>query len=342
METNQYIDIFIEEATENLQNLNQALLELEKNQEDDSILNNIFRIAHTLKGMAGTMGFNKMSKLTHVMEDILQKVRNHELVLDEELIELLFHSLDALDGYVKCIVESGNEGLNEYHDLITALRSISDGGMKGKSAKEKSFKEKDKIGIRENIGYLDTYERNIIKKAHQLDMNVYRINIHLEKECVLKAARAFIIFQVLERYSDIIKSEPEVMDIEDEKFDTMFSVIVISKESKDVIIKELYKVAEVEKVELSVLDKDYEKIADMKDTNDVKCIKDAKGTNDIKEIKDTKGSNAYIQKKQRTSKTVRVDIERLDVLLNLVGELIIQKPDLKKLMMIKLRFMRNL
>jgi len=158
--------------------------------------------------------------------------------------------------------------------------------------------------------HLDKYVKNIIEKAHEMGMNVYRITIYLDKGCVLKSARAFVIFRVLEMYSDIIKSEPGVMDIEDEKFDFMFSVIIISREDKDVIIKELYKIAEVEKVELDVLKK----------------------ANEIpkKDIAASKDVTTTIIKDSRPTKTIRVDIERLDVLLNLVGELIIQKTRLEE------------
>ncbi len=114
MNTNQYLGIFIEEATENLQKLNQSLLQLEANKEDTLLLNRIFRITHTLKGMAATMGFGKMSGLTHAMEDVLHKVKNGALAVDEILVNLLFQILDALEDYLKNIANPGEEGLNEY------------------------------------------------------------------------------------------------------------------------------------------------------------------------------------------------------------------------------------
>lgn len=114
MNTNKYLEVFIEEATENLQNLNQALLELENNPEEEEVINSIFRIAHTLKGMSATMGFTKMSKLTHRMEDVFQEVRNNKIKLDSDKIDILFNSLDALESYLKNIVNHGFEGEEEY------------------------------------------------------------------------------------------------------------------------------------------------------------------------------------------------------------------------------------
>lgn len=314
MDTNLYLDIFVEEAKENLQNLNQSLLQLEINKEDTLLLNRIFRITHTLKGMSATMGFGRMSKLTHAMEDVLEKVKNGAMVLDDMLINLLFQFLDALEEYLKSIIDSGDEGLNEYSDLIYALRSIDK-----EAAREKTGLENEGIDPAKKIMQMDIYVKNIIKKAHEMGMNVYSITVRLDKSCVLKSARAFVVFKTLETYSEIIKSEPGVQDIEDEKFDFAFSVIVVSGEDKDVIIKELYKISEVEKVELDVINKeiDINKETGMpgKDTKDISA------SNDVMPSKITDS---------RITKTIRVDIERLDTLLNLVGELIIQKTRMEE------------
>jgi len=89
MDMSQYLEIFIDETKEHLQSLNQSLLELEQNPDDTSVLNEIFRVAHTLKGMSGTMGFTKMAKLTHDMENVLQALRNNQIKATSKLVDLL-------------------------------------------------------------------------------------------------------------------------------------------------------------------------------------------------------------------------------------------------------------
>ena len=322
MDKNQYLNIFIEEASENLQNLNQSLLELENNPENISILDSIFRIAHTLKGMSATMGFNRMSGLTHVMEDVLQGIKDGKVKVTEEIINLLFNSFDALDGYVKSIIDTGDEGDDDNTDLINVLRNVLSSGKLSEVAG--NTRKNDEQGISQSKINVDAFTQNAINKAREMDMNAYEITVHLDKGCVLKSARAFVIFKTLEMYSDIIKSEPSVTDIEDEKFEFSFTVIVISKYDRDFIEKELSKITEVEKVEVNSLEKTGEML--------VKTAKaDLKTTTASKHTLDTGARQAdkTPSKNIRTNKTVRVDIERLDVLLNLVGELIIQKSRLE-------------
>ncbi|NLC68465.1 MAG: chemotaxis protein CheA [Clostridiaceae bacterium] len=315
MNTNQYLGIFIEEATENLQKLNQSLLQLEANKEDTLLLNRIFRITHTLKGMAATMGFGKMSGLTHAMEDVLHKVKNGALAVDEILVNLLFQFLDALEDYLKNIVNSGEEGLNEYNGLLQALRNID-----VETAQEKADRGNEEPDPSKKIMQMDIYVKSAIKKSHEMGMNVYKITVTLDKGCILKAARAFVIFKALEAYSDIIKSEPGVQDIEDEKFDFAFSLIAVTRKGKDDIIKDLYGIAEVEKVELEVIESAIEgEGPDVTGKNSMAVDLPGKDTSTPGDVISSKAIDS------RITKTIRVDIKRLDTLLNLVGELIIQK-----------------
>lgn len=124
MDMSQYLQIFIEEAKEHVQSLNECLLQIEKDPEDKDVLNEIFRVAHTIKGMAGTMGFTKMTKLTHDMENVLHAIRNDEIKVTTDLVDVLFKCLDALENYVNCIVSTGDEGDREYKSVIVALNDI--------------------------------------------------------------------------------------------------------------------------------------------------------------------------------------------------------------------------
>lgn len=341
MDMSQYMEIFIEESKEHLQSLNQCLLQMEKNPEDNSMLNEIFRVAHTIKGMAGTMGFNKMTRLTHDMEDVLQSLRNNEIKTTPKLIDLLFRCLDALEAYTTVIVDTGIEGTEDNLSIINELADIikiSDSGdaapaapslLSATAASETASADIMKAA---SVIELNQYDIDIISKASELDNNAYEITIKLNNGCVLKSARAFIIFKTLERHSEIIKSEPKVQDIEDEKFDYEFTVIVLSKEDEDVFEKDLNSIAEVDEVIIKLIkakNPNAKKISDESPVV-VKALENEAST----EHTDADGGQQMhdnAAKKTKTGKTVRVDIDRLDVLLNLVSELIIQKTRLEGL-----------
>ncbi|NLX76808.1 MAG: chemotaxis protein CheA [Clostridiaceae bacterium] len=324
MDMNKYLNIFVEESREHLQALNTSLLELEKDPGNTPILNEIFRVAHTLKGMAGTMGFTHMSDLTHNMEDVLDGLRNGRIKVYPEVVDILFKCLDALESYVDNVSRTGSEGDEDNRDIINFLSAISD---KSKAAQEtqpgiipQAGKEKkDDLHLELNI-----YDRNVLEKAFEESLNVFEIYIELDRKCLLKAARAFIIFQILEKHSDIIKSAPPVNDIEDERFDYYFTVMVISKKDAEFFITELNSVSEVRTVKVTrVTPKHLERIK-VSPGSDEKHHVDRDGRMN-QGIMDSSQKTA---EKRITSKTVRVDIERLDVLMNLVSELIIIKTRL--------------
>lgn len=323
MDMSQYLEIFIDETKEHLQSLNQSLLQLEQNPQDMSVLNEIFRVAHTIKGMAGTMGFNKMAKLTHDMENVLHGLRSNEIKMNTNLIDILFQCLDALENYVDKIVSSGSEGSNEYGGIIAALNSAvnntSEIGPKEVIVENGKHDKKHSTG---NLK-INQYEVNLINKAHEMNMNVYTITVILNKGCVLKSARSFIIFQTLERYAEIIKSEPRVEDIEDEKFDMEFTVVCVSKEEASLFEREINSIAEVDEVIVSNCEIDVASIVDDSSEDSHKEM-----TNSEKSPDETSQNNDKAHK-TKTGKTVRVDIDRLDVLMNLVSELIIIKTRLE-------------
>lgn len=343
MDMGQYLEIFIEETKEHLQGLNQALLQLEKEPEDSAVLNEIFRVAHTLKGMSGAMGFNRMSRLTHDMEDVLQALRSNELKTSAGLIDLLFKCLDALENYCNTVVDTGSEGTEEYKEIIAALSDSlnAKGGSSMKSTGNETAAQAPVPVI--NGIKLDQYDLNVIKKAIDSEEKVYEICIKLNESCVLKAARAFLIFRALEKYSVIIKSEPPVEDIEDERFDLQFTVVVISKESLEFLCKEITSISEVKEAEgfeiTSALLQNQAALSSEQDSQTAGTESRASGTGSVNSVPaaemqnndKAKGAVASTQKANKTNKTVRVDIEKLDVLLNLVSELIIQKTRLEGL-----------
>ncbi|HPD00003.1 MAG TPA: chemotaxis protein CheA, partial [Acetivibrio sp.] len=340
MDMSQYLEIFIDETKEHLQGLNQSLLQLEQNPQDKSVLNEIFRVAHTLKGMSGTMGFNKMAKLTHDMENVLQALRNDQISVTSKLVDLLFKCLDALESYTENIVNSGEEGGNDYNDIITELNNSIEGKPSQATQAVKPVAVKREVKTEQQMYptsnfKLNQYEQNVVNKAIGMDMNAYKITVVLNKGCVLKSARSFIIFQTLERYGEIIKSVPTVEDIEDEKFDFEFTVVCITKEAPEVFDKSINGIAEVDKVIVEPLEamdlKNCPQSTEMPSSEDIQS-EDTENPQHEPEKKqeDNKGQSAQMHK-AKTGKTVRVDIDRLDVLMNLVSELIIIKTRLEGL-----------
>lgn len=341
MDMTQYLQIFIEESNEHVQSLNQSLLQLEKDPDDKDVLNEIFRVAHTIKGMAGTMGFTKMTKLTHDMENVLQAIRNNEISVTSDLVDVLFKCLDALENYVSNIVATSDEGDKEYTDIISALNSILEnkGAVSSAPAETKASDNNNNNSSDDNAKYItekldfDEFEKNAVNKAIDIGMHALKITVALNKGCLLKAARAFIVFQTLERYGEIVKAQPPVQDIEDEKFDYEFTVVVLSKESDELFKKELNSIAEVDEIIVKKLSKfNIETPAaseDKKETEGTKKVEHVEKTttNDENNHEVAKQNNAVHRKAQRT---VRVDIDRLDVLMNLVGELIITKTRLEE------------
>lgn len=341
MDMSQYLEIFIDETKEHLQGLNQSLLQLEQNPQEISMLNEIFRVAHTLKGMSGTMGFSKMAKLTHDMENVLHALRNNDLKVTPKLVDLLFKCLDALENYTENIVNTGTEGSNDYNDIIQELnaaiqkKSVESVQANPSAAGKKQPKDAGNIYATASFR-LNQYEQNVANKAIEMGMNVLKITIVLNKGCVLKSARAFIIFQTLERHAEIIKSEPRVEDIEDEKFDFEFTVVCVTKEEADLFLRDLNGIAEVDKVIVNTVEAmDTQGIPSQEpfgysesDSED----KDMDGKEFLQDSRDDAGIQVQSQvHKTKTGKTVRVDIDRLDVLMNLVSELIIIKTRLEGL-----------
>ena len=135
MDVSQYLEIFLDESKEHLQNLNTQILELEKDSENMDTINEIFRAAHSLKGMAGTMGYKRMQNLTHDMENVFSEVRNGTIKIQPNMVDILFQCLDALEEYVNTIQETSDEGTNDNAPIIKLLNDcLNQDGSAGDAA----------------------------------------------------------------------------------------------------------------------------------------------------------------------------------------------------------------
>ncbi|HZK58131.1 MAG TPA: chemotaxis protein CheA [Clostridia bacterium] len=319
MDMTQYLQIFIEESRENLQNMNSNLLYLEDNPEDINILNNIFRVAHTLKGMSATMGFNNVTHLTHEMENILDHIRRDNMKVNVDIIDLLFKCFDKLEGYIGNIENCGHEG-GEATELIDKLRSIEPDTVCAEGNKnhitDSSTEDPSKHAVQ-----LNEYVNNVVSAAIKDGLNVNLIKITLDDGCVLKSARAYVVINTLEKISDIIHSNPSIEEIEDEMFGLSFELVIISERDDKFIRNELNSISEIEFIEIIPLLQENIKVS--------QNIPVVGHMNNIDTKNEGDGSGGVTDKRTRTGKTVRVDIDRLDNLMNLVSELIIIKTRLE-------------
>ncbi|WP_054738651.1 chemotaxis protein CheA [Cellulosilyticum ruminicola] len=329
MEVSQYLNMFIEESKDNLQRLNENLLKLENNPDDIQILNEIFRVAHTLKGMAGTMGFVRMQKLTHNIENVLSDIRSGSIKINSDMVDTLFMCLDALENYVEEIVNTSSEGTDDHNDLIENLAEIikSKGEVTHTETPvvDQETKEEKTAG---NLIELPDTQKLVKNNAIEMGMNVFQIKVDLSPNCVLKSARAFVIFTDLERFGEIIHCIPSTQDIEDEKFENDFTVVVVTKEIKEKLEQVIMSVSEVEGVTIEAFAKDHDaKIEEVA----LKKEEQAEAHPTASVTPANSETNNSSNNKQVSNKTVRVNIDRLDTLMNLVSELIIVKTQLEGL-----------
>ncbi|MBR4544221.1 MAG: chemotaxis protein CheA [Lachnospiraceae bacterium] len=362
MDVSQYLDIFLDESREHLQNLNTNVLALEQDSENMDTINEIFRTAHTLKGMAGTMGYKRMQNLTHDMENVFSEVRDGNIKVTSSMVDTLFQCLDALEEYVTTIQETSDEGDNDNQPIINALNACLDakGGEApkeeapkkskkgGKKAKEAAPEEKaEKAASEVPAIQLNEDEQKAVEDAMLANKKLYSVLVKVQENCLLKAARAFLVFKAIEEFGEVVAANPSTQDIEDENFEFEFKVLIAADGELDPIIAAIKSVSEIAdafggifeggSVESGETDENAapeaaapaEKEQEAKkETHEAKTTEVAK-TESAAPAKS--GGNAPAKKaagKPAVNRTVRVDIEKLDSLMNLVSELIIAKNSL--------------
>lgn len=333
MDLSQYLEIFIDETKEHLQTLNDQVLILEAEPENIDTVNEIFRAAHSLKGMAGTMGFKRMQRLTHDMENVFSEVRNGKLNVNADMVDIVFKCLDAIEGYLANIVESSDEGTEDNEELIGLLNAALEG--KCDTGEPEAVAEAPKetsapAGSEERKKYLQIpiadFEKNAMNEAKANGMHVYATTVYIQESCLLKAARAFLVFKGLEGKGEIIKSVPSVQDIEDERFDFDFSMFILSEKPIEEIKKIIENVSEIEEAVIE----EFEIPDEVQDTTPTATEEVKPEVKTVAEKKEEKkpASSSGKSSKPVVNRSVRVDIEKLDDLMNLVSELIIAKNGL--------------
>jgi len=354
MDVSQYLDVFIDESNEHIQSLSDNIMILEKEPENADTINEIFRAAHSLKGMAGTMGFKKMQHLTHDMENVFQEVRNDNVKVNSDLIDILFDCLDAIEGYVSTIKETSDEGsednavtikkLNDFLTKETGSDIVSEKTPEVETTVAETASETNSSDEQNDaVAYthLPLSDDDKMKVIDELEggANVIGITVNTSKECLLKAARAFLVYKAVEEFGEIIAYSPSAQDVEDEKFETEFSLLLQTDCDQDDIKSAIENVSEIKSAVIGPVNLDmyHENVAvqeapDKSETPKVEKTKTILSTIDNSKEQASKTSKNAIaaanKGKPVATRTVRVDIDKLDDLMNQVSELIIAKNTL--------------
>lgn len=334
MDMSQYMDAFIDESSQHLEAINDNLLALEKDPENLSLVQEIFRSAHTLKGMSATMGFEEVADLTHQLENVLDKVRNEQLKVTTELMDVLFSSVDALEQMIEAVTE-GREADVDLDGVLAGLNLFMGGeqaaALATATAPATQKKEADsKLLASGVIQAVDQFALTVLTQSVEAGFNIYYLKVTLDEKCLLKAARSYMVFRLLEEEGEVIQSYPTVQEIEEEAFDTTFEVIYVSKRQAQELEKAILNISEIEKVEIETLS--VEMIAaHLKSKEEEQEAKRAAtpakaGKKQGKQPQAKDANNG-----QRVHKTIRVNIERLDGLMNLFSELVIDRGRLEQI-----------
>lgn len=325
---NQYLAIFLDGTKEHLQNLNKQILALESDPENAGTINEMFRCAHLLKGMAGTMGYRRMQNLTGDMANVLSEVRSGNIAMQSDMVDVFFQCLDALEESMDSVKKIGLESASDNESVRRQLNAILQSSRNaaayaGKQTRGEAGRTADALPWNEIA--LDGSQTKVILEAGAQGKHIYGINVAVQENCMLKAARAFMVFRALEEKGEIIVSSPGAGDLEDEKFDEDFTLIVVSDESLEALLDVVANIAEISDVTGAPLA--------LEGTRHDGGAKEAKERAEAKKAEQAfspGGENRpkAVAAKPALSRTVRVDMERLDGLMRLANELGLAKSAL--------------
>lgn len=350
MDTSEYLGLFLDESRENLQALNAALLELERDPADSESLASIFRVAHSLKGMSATMGFDGMAKLTHRMEEVLTVIRDGGAPVSGGIVEALFTCLDTLEGMVGDI-EGGGTGQTDTSELLQRL-DVIEAAATGEPAlaevaatmapehpaetDEATGDEAEDAGEHEVEDHeLGDFEVMVLREALERGQRVVSISVAIAENSALPAARAYMVFQALEAHGDIARSDPPAEDIEGEEFSGRFSVWLVTGAEDDAVHAAVTGVSEVDSCKVSAIEVEA-LVSEAAPSDEPPAAADAAPAASSPATPSEAGpprprADAPAAKKAKAASTVRVGTDKLDSLMNLMGEMVIHRTRLSQL-----------
>ncbi|WP_368237052.1 chemotaxis protein CheA [Bacillus velezensis] len=322
MDMNQYLDVFIDESKEHLQTCNEKLLLLEKDPADLQLVHDIFRAAHTLKGMSATMGYTDLAHLTHLMENVLDAIRNGEMTVTSDWLDVLFEALDHLEEMVQSIIDGGDGK----RDISEVSAKLDVNAVHETAASAETAEPPASIQQASTEWNYDEFERTVIEEAEEQGFSRYEITVSLNESCMLKAVRVYMIFEKLNEAGEVAKTIPAAEVLETEDFGTDFQVCFLTKQPAEEIKELISGISEVENVEISVG-------APLKTAEKPQAAEPVKEAPVKKAEKQPKpqAKTEEQPKHHSGSKTIRVNIERLDSSMNLFEELVIDRGRLEQI-----------
>ena len=323
--------MFLDESHEHLQSLNDGLLNIEENGEDKDVVNEIFRNAHTLKGMSATMGYNKIAELTHEMEDVLDLIRNDKLNINEDILDTLFKCLDSLEQMINSVGDGESEDVVDVSDLVAKLSSISKGTPAPAAAAPAAAAAAAPAGPSFALSDVDI---DVLKKAKESGLQGIHVKVTLAETCLLKSARSYMVMNALDELGDVIKSVPSAEDLEQEKFDRSFEILLVTGAEVKQVEDALNSISEIDSIEVSVVDPDAAPAPAQPAAAapaPAAPAPAAKAASKPAAKAEKKPAANKAKKNHHQSQSVRVDIEKLDTLMNLMGELVINKVRLEQI-----------
>ena len=332
MDMSQYLGAFLDETDDNLHRLDDMLLALEKNMTDIDVINEIFRSAHTLKGMAGTMGFTQMMGLTHAMEDRLDEARKGTLPLTEADMNLLFTGLDNLQAMADSIRGGGNDAHIDVSEMVAQLRHKAPMPADSSPAPAQAAPAGGDSGV-------SAQDAEWVKKAHDEGANAFSVHVTLSQSCLLKAARAYMVVNRLEEMGEITRSDPPTDALEREEFEFEFTVYVATPAPAEEVKAAIEKIGDVQTADVEEV-----KVAEAPASAPAQAQAapapaqeaapaqaSAPAQAEAAPAANPAPAPAKKEGAKKSSQTVRVDIGRLDKLMNLVGELVISRARIERL-----------
>lgn len=328
IDVNQYLGIFLEESREHLQALNRCVLDLEHEPSDLHILDEIFRSAHTIKGMSATMGYAEIAELTHEMENVLDLLRKGTLTAHTDIIDTLFQCVDRLEQLVE-EVANGQTGGVDVSALSAKLASLARREIAPPTEMKKPVSVADSAPSTASRMSLNDTETEMVRTAISQGLQVFELTIGLRQGTLLKSVRAYMAMKALDEMGDVLKTDPVVEDLEKDNFGQEFSVLLVTDNTSEKIQETILSIAEIEKVTVIPFSPSISTITEsIKDKASIIAESSATmGPADKGREQKTDPGAA----KNKGHALLRVDAEKLDSLLNLVGELVINKTRLQQI-----------
>ncbi|GMR65402.1 MULTISPECIES: chemotaxis protein CheA [Bacillus] len=308
------LNIFFEESEEHLQSLNENVLTLEQNPADMDVVGEIFRSAHTFKGMSASMEFTEMADLTHKMENVLDEIRHGNIVVHAEIIDVIFECIDNLEKMVADVQQGGMGNI----DVVTTkqkLEALLNGNVENPA------------------GYIEQ------EPINNDDAVSHEVHITVEQQAILKAVRAIMCIEVLQNVGNVQKTVPSIEEIEADAFGFEFTVFMDTDQSEEELKQVVLHVSEIEKVEVKQghTSKEVvsEELATQEVVQEVKQV--ATQVESTKEISKQPASatpaksNAKTKNAKVENRSIRVQLEKIERLMNMFEESVIERGRIDEL-----------